>query len=591
MYYHTHILRSITGTSEDTTSFIMKVQTDIESASSEFVIPTRVGLTYDFAVDWGDGNTSTGQTGNISHIYASAGTYIIKVSGTFPAMQTTSSTTANAKKIVEVMQWGNMSWRSFIEAFDGCTNLSITAIDVPDLSLCTSFFSAFDSTPASLNINGSMGSWDVSTITDFSFCFNASGMNVDISGWDTSSATNMAQMFTSAPNFNQPVGSWNVSNVTTFLRMFQGASSFNQNLSAWNTSSAQTFQQMFNASAFNNGGDPGINNWVTSSVGTLLGMFQSCPFNQPIGSWNTSSVTNLQSVFAGNSSFNQDIGGWSVGFVTNASAMFLNASAFNNGGSASINNWNVSSITNFTNMFSFASSFNQPIGSWNVSSGIDMTQMFWGATIFNQDIGSWDVSNVTKFLRFAHSTAFNNGGSASINNWDMSSATDLRQMFFGTPFNQPVNGWTTTGSFTMTNRMFTNATAFNQPVDAWNMSNVTDMGYMFNGATAFNQSLFAWSTGSLQNAETMFASASAFDQDISGWNVTSLTNASNMLNLCAMSTANYDALLVGWEAQAVQNNVTLGASGRTYTIGSAAETARTALINDHSWTINDAGGV
>jgi len=67
-----------------------------------------------------------------------------------------------------------------------------------------------------------------------------------------------------------------------------------------------------------------------------------------------------------------------------------------------------------------------------------------------------------------------------------------------------------------------------------------------------------------------------------------------MLDNTAMSTANYDALLQSWDTQAGNKGVTgvqLGAAGVTYTGGSAAETARDSLINDHGWTINDGGSV
>jgi hypothetical protein len=64
-----------------------------------------------------------------------------------------------------------------------------------------------------------------------------------------------------------------------------------------------------------------------------------------------------------------------------------------------------------------------------------------------------------------------------------------------------------------------------------------------------------------------------------------------MFTNSGLSTPQYDAALVNYEAQSVQNNVIIGFGASTYTIGSAADTARTALANDHSWTITDGGGV
>ena len=90
--------------------------------------------------------------------------------------------------------------------------------------------------------------------------------------------------------------------------------------------------------------------------------------------------------------FNQNIGGWDVSKVTEIGAMFQGATAFNNGGSTTINNWNTSRVRYMGGVFLVASSFNQPVGNWNTSSVVDMRTMFQSASAFNQDLSGWCIS-------------------------------------------------------------------------------------------------------------------------------------------------------------------------------------------------------
>jgi surface protein len=107
-------------------------------------------------------------------------------------------------------------------------------------------------------------------------------------------------------------------------------------------------------------------------------MFYGTPFNQPIGDWNVSSVTNMRGMFDKASSFNQSIGDWNVSSVTDMEQMFLGASSFNQ----PIGDWNVSFVTNMQGMFNYTP-FNQPIEDWNVSSVSDMVNMFGGPDVLS----------------------------------------------------------------------------------------------------------------------------------------------------------------------------------------------------------------
>ena len=90
-----------------------------------------------------------------------------------------------------------------------------------------------------------------------------------------------------------------------------------------------------------------------------------------IGTWCTSGITDMGSLFNGKNTFNQNIGGWDTSSVTNMGFMFRRASDFNQ----NIRDWDTSSVTNMGFMFSGATSFTQELCLWK----------FAPAVINNQD--------------------------------------------------------------------------------------------------------------------------------------------------------------------------------------------------------------
>ena len=143
-------------------------------------------------------------------------------------------------------------------------------------------------------------------------------------------------------------------------------------------------------------GDSGVVNGIGYTIVDTQTLENMISNDEDVTRVCTSRIVDMSYMFNGNTYFNQHIGDWDVSNVTNMVGMFAYA-AFNQ----PIGNWDVSNVTTMQNMFFYSNSFNQPIGDWNVSNVTRMQYMFAYAAAFNQDISSWSVGNVTYCANFS----------------------------------------------------------------------------------------------------------------------------------------------------------------------------------------------
>jgi surface protein len=271
--------------------------------SNQVTLDLSTGVAIDCFVDWGDGTInfiSSDTDANKTHTYSSGGDKRIKV---YP----------NGKN-------GTLSTHQF---FSTSNLVSLNSGKRGSLSFNQWYY-------FNTSFNGDIGGWDTSSVTnmsnmfEFAVSFNNGGSS-SIGNWDTSRVTDMTSMFRIAQSFNQDIGSWDTGSVTGMAAMFQNCNAFNQDIGSWNTSSVTSMGNMFNtAAAFNQN----IGSWDTSSVTNMSNMFSSTPFNQDIGSWDTSNVTTFNSMFQNATSFNQDISSWDTSSVTDWLYMFDGATSF-----------------------------------------------------------------------------------------------------------------------------------------------------------------------------------------------------------------------------------------------------------------------
>jgi len=185
----------------------------------------------------------------------------------------------------------------------------------------------------------------------------------------------------------------------------------------------------------------------------------------------------------------------------------------------------------------------------------DMSFMFYGCSSFNQPL-IFDTTNVVSMSR----------------------------MFFGCSlFNQAV-AFDTTNVTTMY-AMFYDCSSFNEAV-AFDTSNVLSMSNMFGGCNSFNQ-VVAFNTTNVANMYQMFFSCTSFNQDVSLWDVSNVVSFTGFMAGVALSTANYNALLIAWNNLDLANNMTPHFGTSQYT--ALGETAKNQIIADDNWTFTDGG--
>ena len=142
-----------------------------------------------------------------------------------------------------------------------------------------------------------------------------------------------------------------------------------------------------------------------------------------------------------------------------------------------------------------------------------------------------------------------------------------------------------------TNLTINNTAAFqgcaNMSISATDTCTLTgDLSSCFR-STNITGGLSGWDFTNVTSFTAGLTGITNWNEDISSWSISNCGSFGFFGT--AMSTANYDALLIAWEAQSVQVAVNFDTSAQ-YTSGGAAEAARTSLIGKpNSWRISDGG--
>lgn len=288
------------------------------------------------------------------------------------------------------------------------------------------------------------------------------------------------------------------------------------------------------------------------------GAFQTCT-NLDISAQNAPKISthDMGKTFLGCSSLTAIGKGWKLGITSS----------------------NATGVTDISNMFQNCFKFNNSeVCKWDVSNVTDMDYTFNNAREFNQDIGAWSTGKVTEFRFFLSGCRnFNQ----DLSNWNTAEAVYMNDMFSGCEKFR--NGGT--GKTNYLGSIELKSNPLKRDGDKWNIVKCQSTGNMFKDCYEFNADVTNWNLGPLYVATGMFQNCLIFRQSLALWTPVNLITAFNMFTGVTLPTDVYNALLIGWNLQSVPNNVSFG-GGNSQATGDGA-IARTALRNDHNWTITD----
>lgn len=241
---------------------------------------TDLGFTYDIVVDWGDNTFEEFKSTDglpVTHTYSGSGDYNVRFWGQADALSF--AVTPHSKdKIISVSNLGNLGWKSLEGAFEGTSGLTTFAVGTGS------------ETDDSLS---------------FANMFKNSGVTtINLSGIDTSAATNLEGMFYGAAALTSvPANLISIASAQSLASMFEGSTAITSlDLSSWNTSLVTDISSMFRG---------------MSSLTTLN-----------TSGWDTSNVENMAHLFTNATTLNPDVSTFSFAKITDGTDMFA-GTAFN----------------------------------------------------------------------------------------------------------------------------------------------------------------------------------------------------------------------------------------------------------------------
>jgi surface protein len=574
-------------------------------ADGESVTLPAVGKN-NFTVAWGDGTVHDHVTApSPSHIYAMAGDHTIEIHGTCPRWS--QSNLGDKLKIIELKQWGTDPFINFglMEAFRGCTNLRITATDIPDVSLNTRIDHMCESCAniTSFDFTG----WDNKVLRDINRCFSQAvsiqTLNVSNLLQLGNSTLVLSSVFREVKCTTIDVSTWHTDKVTHFDALFYECKQLISvpGLNDFNTSQATDLRFLF----YNVAHITGINlsKFIIANVTTADRMFTTggmatIDYDETLIAWAAQAPNIQHNVKAG-----FGISKYTCGPASNARHILTNTYGWTitDGGAK---NGPCISADDFVTVWrtqTDGESITLPAPNTQIDYMIN-----WGDGSVAEHITTPNPSHV--YATAGEHTIIING---DVQRWDQHARTDrdkiikvlqlgkcnwktLSGAFYGCrQLQSVVIGPTDISQVHSLSAFFAGCSSLvSVDVSTLDTSQVHVFTYMFQACKLLTQvDITNFDTSTAKRLDKMFnASPLQIIKGIENLKIPLCESCVDMLKGVPLTTNVYDKILQNWAVQAVKTRVSFGADLLKYTCGPASD-ARNVLTDVHGWTITDSGPV
>ncbi len=325
---------------------------------------------YNFVVDWGDGSTSTVTSYNdpdATHTYGSAGDYTVTINGTVESWSFTFGSSSGRQKLRSVSNMGDMGWTNLTTAFNNCNNLESFVTGNSDTSGVVYMNSVFAGTASLVTLD--LSTFDTSSVTTMAELFNSSNVaSIDLSNFDTSLVTDMNSMFRGNTSLTSvDVSSFDTTNVLNIANMFRDVT----NITSIDLSS-----------------------FVTTNVSNMFGVFRNATnlATLDISNFNTSAATNMGQMFYEAISLTSlDLAHFNTTLVGDMSYMFANTESL---AFLDISNFDTSGVSTMNSMFRHTHILTSlDLSHFDVSGVTNMSFMFADTnSLTSLNVTDWDIS-------------------------------------------------------------------------------------------------------------------------------------------------------------------------------------------------------